>query len=244
VSGPDTARLPQHDKSTPGIVIWQPARRPLRGRQQANVTCIGHLGWRNGRHLIAAEGGADRRSAKNADAPIYQSREALLAARPLHSPEGGRAGQMTLIIDRRGTHPQGVGNDVGVDVPIAVGVAGNHRPGARGSPVGGAGLRSLPAKQHAPKARSTTNHDEWPAGVVPGRPSSTNDLTAWTCAAAECRTFALDRRASRPSCTTKPPGEQAAARPGGSPPPDPLLGTTGSSRACHAGAGDRAGGGG
>ena len=38
---------------------------------------------------IAAAGGADRRSAKNADAPLDQSREALLAVRPLHSPRGG-----------------------------------------------------------------------------------------------------------------------------------------------------------
>jgi hypothetical protein len=28
---------------------------------------------------------------KGADAPLNQSREALLAARPLHSPEGGQA---------------------------------------------------------------------------------------------------------------------------------------------------------
>jgi hypothetical protein len=33
---------------------------------------------------IAAAGGADRRSAKNAAAPLNQSREAHLAARPLH----------------------------------------------------------------------------------------------------------------------------------------------------------------
>jgi hypothetical protein len=41
-----------------------------------------HGEWRSGRHLIAAEGGADRRSAKNAAAPINQSREAH------HSPRG------------------------------------------------------------------------------------------------------------------------------------------------------------
>jgi hypothetical protein len=37
----------------------------------------------------AAEGGADRRSAKNADAPTNQSREAHHPARPLHSPLEG-----------------------------------------------------------------------------------------------------------------------------------------------------------
>src|SRR4029450_9675977 len=36
-------------------------------------------------------GSAARRPAKNADRPMYQSREAHLAARPLHSPEGALA---------------------------------------------------------------------------------------------------------------------------------------------------------
>jgi hypothetical protein len=35
-----------------------------------------------------AAGGADRSSAKNAAAPMHQSREAHHPARPLHSPEG------------------------------------------------------------------------------------------------------------------------------------------------------------
>jgi hypothetical protein len=37
---------------------------------------------------IAAAGGADHRSAKNASAGMHQSREAHLAERSLHSPEG------------------------------------------------------------------------------------------------------------------------------------------------------------
>jgi hypothetical protein len=44
---------------------------------------------------IAAAGGADRSSAKIADAPMNQSREAQLSARPLHSPEGGPLGGHT-----------------------------------------------------------------------------------------------------------------------------------------------------
>jgi hypothetical protein len=40
---------------------------------------------------IAAEGGADRRSAKNAGAGMNESREAHLAERSLHSPERGHA---------------------------------------------------------------------------------------------------------------------------------------------------------
>jgi hypothetical protein len=47
-----------------------------------------HPTWHSRQAEIAAVGGADRRSAKNADAPLNQSREAHLAARPLHSPEG------------------------------------------------------------------------------------------------------------------------------------------------------------
>jgi len=47
-----------------------------------------HFARQLGQAPIAAEGGADRRSAKNADAPINQSREAHHSARPHQSPEG------------------------------------------------------------------------------------------------------------------------------------------------------------
>jgi hypothetical protein len=47
-----------------------------------------HLRGSQGRLEMAAVDGADRRSAKNADAPMDQSREAHLAAWLLHSPEG------------------------------------------------------------------------------------------------------------------------------------------------------------
>jgi hypothetical protein len=48
-----------------------------------------HPAWQPGQAEIAAEGGADRRSAKIADGPMNQSREAhpLGAAAPL--PRGG-----------------------------------------------------------------------------------------------------------------------------------------------------------
>ena len=48
-----------------------------------------HAAWQPGQAKIAATGGADRRSAKNADRPMHQSREAHHPARPLHSPVGG-----------------------------------------------------------------------------------------------------------------------------------------------------------
>jgi hypothetical protein len=95
------------------------------------------------------------------------------------------------------------------------------RPGAPRRSVGWAGLRSLPAKQHAPKARPLTATDRGRRGVVPGRPSSTNGYAAWSCAAAGCRTFALDGRASRPADTTSLPASLAASMPGGASPPDP-----------------------
>lgn len=47
-----------------------------------------HCERQAGQAEIAAEGSAGQRSAKIADAPMNQSREAHLAARPLHSPKG------------------------------------------------------------------------------------------------------------------------------------------------------------
>jgi hypothetical protein len=95
-----------------------------------------------------------------ADAPMNQSREALLAAWPLHSPEGGMTSGDPAFGGRRGTHPERVGNDVGIDGGNDVGV---NRLGHGGTGPGPAGLRSLPAKQHAPKARPH------PWVVQPGR---------------------------------------------------------------------------
>ena len=65
-----------------------------------------------------------------------------------------------------GTHPGRVGNDVGIDVGNDVGVNGLSHGGTGAGP---AGLRSLPAKQHAPKARPLTRHRPWPAQPGPGQ---------------------------------------------------------------------------
>jgi hypothetical protein len=46
------------------------------------------LSSKQGRLEITAEGGANRRSAKNADAPSGALRGIDASARPLHSPEG------------------------------------------------------------------------------------------------------------------------------------------------------------
>ena len=59
-------------------------------RWSARIT----LGGDQVRLRTAANSGADGRSAKNAAAPLKQSREAHRSARPLHSPEGGLAGRV------------------------------------------------------------------------------------------------------------------------------------------------------
>jgi hypothetical protein len=111
-----------------------------------------HLGWQPGQAGDAAGGGAGRRPAKIAAAPMDQSREALLAARPLQC-RCGHAGWVGYAIG-------GAGNAVGIDVGVAVGVKDpGVGPGVPGRPVGGAGLRSLPAKQHALKARPSPATD-------------------------------------------------------------------------------------
>jgi hypothetical protein len=70
---------------------------------------------------IAAEGGADRRSAKNADAPMNQSREAHHSARPHHSPRGGLTSSDPASRQRGGTRVAGVWTRVGTSVPTSVG---------------------------------------------------------------------------------------------------------------------------
>jgi hypothetical protein len=64
------------------------------------------------------------------------------STRPVRStpPEGVLSWRYALDHPGRGTPPQRVGNDVG-----------SSRPGPRTAGAGPAGLRSLPAKQHAPK---------------------------------------------------------------------------------------------
>jgi hypothetical protein len=46
-----------------------------------------HFEWQPSQAQMAAVGGADRRSAKNAAKPMHQSREAHHPARPLHPPK-------------------------------------------------------------------------------------------------------------------------------------------------------------
>jgi hypothetical protein len=55
---------------------------------RTGTTCGNTLRGNQGRLKTAAAGGAERRFAKIADAPLNQSSEAHRSARPLHSPEG------------------------------------------------------------------------------------------------------------------------------------------------------------
>jgi hypothetical protein len=73
--------------STIGVVSLTIARWPLSGTQ------LRHRGpaTYTTRWDATPQDGADRRSAKNADAPMDQSREAHLAERSLHSPEGSQS---------------------------------------------------------------------------------------------------------------------------------------------------------
>jgi hypothetical protein len=75
--------------------VPEPSQRLPTSRESHAVAVLlrHHPEWQPRQLEIAAAGGADRRSAKNADRPMNQSREAHLAAWPLHSPRGGPVGR-------------------------------------------------------------------------------------------------------------------------------------------------------
>jgi hypothetical protein len=104
---------------------------------------------------------------EGADASMNQSREAHLAARPLHSPEGASE------LDRYPRPPK-----AGVRTPSAWGQGPEVGPGAPHRPVGGQGCgacqRSSTRRRRVPPPATAGGR---PARC-PGRPSSTNDCTA------------------------------------------------------------------
>jgi len=73
------------------------------GRISAQARC--HPAWQPGRARIAAAGGADRRPANIAAAPMQQSREAHHPARPLHTDLAAPA-QNAAIAVLRGMRPR------------------------------------------------------------------------------------------------------------------------------------------
>jgi hypothetical protein len=126
--------------------------------------------------------------------------------------KGNGAAQMHSSIEARGTPPLRVGNDVGVDVGNDVGVEGLGHGGT------GPGRQGCGACQRSSTRRRRVLSPATDRGrhrVVPGRPSRTNGCAVGTCAVAGCRTFALDRRASRPASTTGLPASLVASKPGG-----------------------------
>jgi hypothetical protein len=98
------ATTPLYNQIT-AIVAWEDARGRLTIRGTRTMR-PGSLGVRmprvvgsieiseftSGSHQIGAASGAHRRSAKNADAPMNQSREAHHPARPAPLPEGDQSG--------------------------------------------------------------------------------------------------------------------------------------------------------
>jgi hypothetical protein len=118
---------------------------PVAAPHGASGTALG-----DSRGCGASDGGADRRPAKNASEPDGSIVRSDHPARPLHSPEGGQTS----------TNPP----------PESRGVATAprrderrvHLALARLTGTGPAGLRSLPAKQHAPTA-SPPRYRTWPA---------------------------------------------------------------------------------
>jgi hypothetical protein len=89
---------------------------------------------------IAAAGGADRRSAQGAEAPMHQSHEAHHPARPLHSPEGLPARTRRLSPERFPAAPRRDWRRVQLALATLTGTAPARLP-------------SLPAKRHASKVR-------------------------------------------------------------------------------------------
>jgi hypothetical protein len=169
---------------------------------------------------------------------MKQSRKAHHTARPHHFPrrglactDAGERGRVGYATGARRDQRREQRRDQRRDQRR--GRRPRRGPGASRRPAGGAGLRSLPAKQHAPKARPTTNHRQWPAAVVPSRPSSTNGCTAWT---APWRGAGHSRLTAGHRAPAAPPGPGRAWRQPGrgeeesSPRTPLLLGTTGTSR--------------
>src|SRR5829696_3107626 len=117
---PPSVRPPRASHSSNRKATWRPGSALSSGRDTINIQGLcrtHHREWQSGQAEIAAEGGADQRSAKNAARPMNQSREAHRSAWPLHSPEGGRStsgpGVLTSAATRhsRPNTPAGAGAD-------------------------------------------------------------------------------------------------------------------------------------
>jgi hypothetical protein len=189
-----------------------------------------HCEWQPCPAQIAAEGGRGpkvRQERGRADASIARSAPPGAAA-PLPR-ERMTSGDLA---SRHGGGTRVAG--VGTRVPTSVGVQGLGHGGAGPGPPG---LRSLPAKQHAPKARPhpATDRDRRPAaGWSPGQARSRQaaGLAGWMgrlrrppdpAADEPGRPIALDSGAAVPQLHHRSPGEPGGQYAGGRGlPPDPL----------------------
>jgi hypothetical protein len=124
------------------------------------------------------------------------------------SPTRGLTSGDTASGRRGGTRVAGVGISVEIRVGISVGVPGPQPPLSGGWTGRAAELASEAARA---EGASLTCHRPWPARRGPGQAVKGEWLRRWTCAAAGCRTFALDCRASRPASTTSLPASATRA---------------------------------
>ena len=140
-----------------------------------------HPEWQPSQAEIAAEGGAGRRSAKNADSAVESiARSAPLgAAAPLPrggpvgrgfcgrlAPRGGMTSGDPAAERRGGTRVAGVGTRVGTSVPTSVGVDGL---GHGGSWAGTGRAAELASEAARAEGASPPRHRPWPARQGPGQ---------------------------------------------------------------------------
>ena len=85
---PSMAASGRHDRGRMALILRDNGATICAAKPVVVPVVPGHLEWQPGWVEIAAGGGADRRSAKIAAAPMDQSREAHHPARPHHAPEG------------------------------------------------------------------------------------------------------------------------------------------------------------
>jgi hypothetical protein len=105
--------------NTPSSPTHRRPDRPAAAHDEYRAGRPYHPAWLPGQAWIAAAGGADRRSAKNASAGMNQPREAHLAERSLHSPKGTELERCWRAGDAGGTPPARVGTSVGTRVRVA-----------------------------------------------------------------------------------------------------------------------------
>jgi hypothetical protein len=105
-----------------------------------------------------------------------------------------------------------VGSSIGVTAP-------GGRPGMARRPVGGQGCGACQRSSTRRRRVPPSNHRGWPAGVVPGRPSSTNGCAAGPALRRDAGHSRLTAGHPCPTCTTSLGAIHVASTPGEGPPP-------------------------